>query len=680
MSLFQHYHLGEIWDFGLLALLVIGQLFLLWRTILCRVSTRPFRWWTVGIGMTFLVGSWFLIEQSGKNERDRDRVWMEGEALDFSHELEQAGHAELSSSPKTDGAKYQGLLETAKHWLKTNPRLIEVYTFRLRPEGTALVLLEAGSTGAKSVRAAGSVVTPDPDLIAMAKNGGSALSNQKTAADGRLFVTTYCPLTDRTGKMDAFAGIEFDVSESAAAVRRARFTITSYLAAFVLALTASVAGISAWSLGRENQQHELAAAATETAKRKLEDIINSVDGVVWEWDVAEEKYIFVSSHASRLLGQPEEVWLSDPLFWKNRIRSEDVERVLGQRRATATRDEAYQCEYRLIGDESRLIWVRERASRVCEKGRPVLLRGVMSDVTLEKIADCDLEDLNKELVETSRRAGMAEVASGVLHNVGNVLNSVNVSCTVVSDLLNQSKLPTLDRVVSFIDEQAADLPGFFAKDPRAAALLPFLKELTRELSIEHEGARKEMRALIKSVAHIKHVVTMQQSYASIGGVVEPLSPEDIIEDALRLHETACTRDGIEVVKHFDQVPAVQADRNRVLQILVNLMGNAKHALSLANRPDKRLTLSLLAKDGNRVRISVADNGIGIPPENLARMFTYGFTTKRDGHGFGLHSGAIAAREMGGSLTVESAGSGLGAVFILELPFVSKSATYTPRLS
>jgi len=112
------------------------------------------------------------------------------------------------------------------------------------------------------------------------------------------------------------------------------------------------------------------------------------------------------------------------------------------------------------------------------------------------------------------------------------------------------------------------------------------------------------------------------------------------------------------------------------QILVNLVRNAKHACVESGRATKRLTVRVAADEG-LVKVAVTDDGIGIPAENLTRIFNHGFTTRKHGHGFGLHSGALAAKEMGGSLTVESAGVGQGATFTLELPLHPGSRSVTP---
>src|SRR5437879_473033 len=159
---------------------------------------------------------------------------------------------------------------------------------------------------------------------------------------------------------------------------------------------------------------------------------------------------------------------------------------------------------------------------------------------------------------------------------------------------------------------------------------------------------------------------MEQSYATFGGVKEMMNMLNLVEDSMRMNEGALNRHRVQVIREFETVPPMNLEKHKILQILVNLMRNAKHACQESDRTDKRLTVRLANGDG-RIRISVIDNGIGIPAENLARIFNHGFTTRKDGHGFGLHSGALAAKEMGGSLTAQSDGPGKGAVFTLELP-------------
>ena len=161
---------------------------------------------------------------------------------------------------------------------------------------------------------------------------------------------------------------------------------------------------------------------------------------------------------------------------------------------------------------------------------------------------------------------------------------------------------------------------------------------------------------------------MQQSYATTAGVVETLTPDSLFEDALHMNAASLSRHEVDVVRDYQPAPAIAVEKGKVLQILTNLISNAKHACDDHPAPEgKIITLRIENAPPDRVRLIVRDNGVGIPPENFTRIFTHGFTTRTDGHGFGLHSSILAAREMKGSLAVESGGPGLGATFTLELP-------------
>ena len=179
--------------------------------------------------------------------------------------------------------------------------------------------------------------------------------------------------------------------------------------------------------------------------------------------------------------------------------------------------------------------------------------------------------------------------------------------------------------------------------------------------------RDELKNLTVNIEHIKEIVTTQQNYAQISGLTESVALPDLVEDALRIHSGAYVRHGVTVVREFEPLPPISVDKHKVLQILVNLFNNAKYACDEGGRGDKQVRVRLKPAGEGRVKIEVADNGVGIAPENLIRIFSQGFTLRKGGHGFGLHSGALAARELGGSLNVHSDGLGRGATFTLELP-------------
>ena len=306
-----------------------------------------------------------------------------------------------------------------------------------------------------------------------------------------------------------------------------------------------------------------------------------------------------------------------------------------------------------------------------EEGKPSGFLAIRTDITERKRVQAEAEEMNKQLLETSRHAGMAEVATGVLHNVGNVLNSVNVSATLVAEGVKKSKVSNLARVVALLDQHAADLGTFVTNDPQGRNLSGYLRQLHERLVKEQANVLTEMTTLRDNIDHIKDIVAMQQEYAKVSGVTEVLEVSSLVEDSLRMNAAGLSRHGVTVERDFHQVPRVATEKHKVLQILVNLIRNAKYACDDGGREDKRLTLRVHNGDG-RIKISVSDNGIGIPPENLARIFNHGFTTRKEGHGFGLHSGALAATEMGGTLRVHSDGLGHGATFTLELPLDGKS--------
>jgi signal transduction histidine kinase len=218
-----------------------------------------------------------------------------------------------------------------------------------------------------------------------------------------------------------------------------------------------------------------------------------------------------------------------------------------------------------------------------------------------------------------------------------------------------------------MQEHTSEIGDFLTRDERGRLLPEYLLTVSRQLAEEHATMWQELQSLTKNVDHIRSVVTMQQENARFVGVVEEVTLPELLDDALRLHATSLEKLGIQVRREYAPVPPLRVDRHKLLQILVNLLSNARHALVESPGPDKQLTLRVTPQPQARLRIEVADNGMGITPEHLARIFTLGFTTKQNGHGFGLHASALAAREMAGSLTCTSPGPGQGATFTIDLP-------------
>lgn len=278
-----------------------------------------------------------------------------------------------------------------------------------------------------------------------------------------------------------------------------------------------------------------------------------------------------------------------------------------------------------------------------------------------------MSQVQTELQAKSRQAGMAEIATTVLHNVGNVLNSVNISAELVSSQMRTSKAKGLGKVAQLMNEHVNDLSDFLTRDHKGKMLPDYLLKLAEVVTAEQEGIIEELGRLTKGVDHIKTIVAAQQSYAVAVSVVETVPVPELIDDALRMSAGSRARQEVTVVKEIADLPLLPLDRHRVLLILVNLISNAKQALDGVIDRSPCITFAASLADGPVLRITVADNGNGIAPEYLTRIFTHGFTTRKDGHGFGLHSCALAAMEMGGSLIVHSDGAGQGATFTLDIP-------------
>ncbi|GIX00103.1 MAG: hypothetical protein KatS3mg111_3435 [Pirellulaceae bacterium] len=282
----------------------------------------------------------------------------------------------------------------------------------------------------------------------------------------------------------------------------------------------------------------------------------------------------------------------------------------------------------------------------------------------------------QQLLEASRAAGMAEMATGVLHNVGNVLNSVNVSVEILLDQVGQSQLGNLEKAVDLLNAHRDDLAHFFTVDPRGPKWIEFLNRLKDRLNYEQSSWKAELVALSENVGHIKEIVAMQQNYARAGSVRTTVELPKLIDDAIKSMGSHFAEQGIELVRELDPLPPITSDKNKLLQILINLLSNARDAVKESDRVDKAINVSLHCSGHEMAVIEVSDNGIGIAKDKLTQIFRYGFTTKKKGHGFGLHSCALAAKELGGELTVHSEGPGKGATFRLKIPLFDGTSHQT----
>ena len=408
--------------------------------------------------------------------------------------------------------------------------------------------------------------------------------------------------------------------------------------------------------------------ALRSAEMKFRGLVEQLPAITYHATLGETcTWSYVSPQIFTLLGFTPEEWLASDRLWFEHIHPDDREIPIAAE-AVALKTGSFLAEYRMFTRDGALRWFRDQAVFVADKNQNQhVLHGVMMDITDAKAAEARLAELNLQLLDSSRQAVMVEMATGVLHNVGNVLNSVNVAANLVMEKLHASKAPKLSKAAALIIEHSDDLGQYLSQDLSGQKIPGYLSNLGVHLATENADLLREMEQLGRNVEHIKQVVATQQSYAKVSGVFETLPAERLVEDAIAMNAGCFEQHGIILKRNFSEAPPVLVDRHKVLQILINLIRNAKNALDDTGRIDKRIAISIAPSGGDRVRIDVTDNGIGISPENLSRIFAHGFTTKADGHGFGLHSGVNAAREIGGDLSVQSPGSGKGATFTLDLP-------------
>jgi C4-dicarboxylate-specific signal transduction histidine kinase len=297
-----------------------------------------------------------------------------------------------------------------------------------------------------------------------------------------------------------------------------------------------------------------------------------------------------------------------------------------------------------------------------------------AEIAHRKVMQGQMEQTHKELLAASRQAGMSEVATGVLHNVGNVLNSVNVSTTLVAEHLTALNIENIGRAASMMREHAGDIGDFMSNDSKGKRLPEYFSQIAGHLTNERTLLLKEIGFVRSKIEHIKEIVAAQQNFGKALGVVEKVRIEELIEDVLRIQASELDQYGVRIQRDYaPRLPDVVTDKHKALQILLNLITNAKHACVESKHETKQVTVRVTNGD-DRIRVAMIDNGVGIPTENLKKIFNHGFTTrKHGGHGFGLHSGALTAKELGGTLSAHSEGPGTGAMFTLEIPLKTPSA-------
>lgn len=295
------------------------------------------------------------------------------------------------------------------------------------------------------------------------------------------------------------------------------------------------------------------------------------------------------------------------------------------------------------------------------------LKALRKEVEEREAAEQRLRDNNREMMRLSREAGIAEVATGVLHNIGNALNSINVSTELLCTQVQEQSRVTAVTLRDFFINPPENAAAVFSAHPVGPGVLNFAASLTRLIVQQMEEATRELASLRTGVIHLKDIVSRQQSLAKTATLSESFNLHETVQDALLLSKAETLSVEFQI-QHLAHGPALAyADRSSVVQILINLISNARESMDESGAAKQKLSIHIGPADDGHVAIAITDNGNGIAADQLVAIFSYGFTTKKRGHGFGLHNSANTARLMGGSLRVHSPGPGRGATFTLTLP-------------
>ncbi|MDY7227357.1 ATP-binding protein [Hyalangium rubrum] len=440
----------------------------------------------------------------------------------------------------------------------------------------------------------------------------------------------------------------------------------------MLSLFAVISLLGGWVLSWLYSTARLEAhAALRESEGKLISLIENTDDLVCSLD-AQGRILTANQAVRRLFREPPgpEPVRGEALFRLLLPESSDVGR---QKLAQALGGQRVGFEVSVAAEGRRQIWDISLNPVLGAGARPVGVTLFGRDITERKEAELRLGEMHRSLMDASRQAGKAEVATGILHNVGNTLNSVNVSVDLVAERVRNLRLAGLARASAMLRENASHLATFLTTDPRGQHFPAYLRALNEQLFQDQAALMVETEALRERVDHIRAVVNMQQQHARSAQMLEQVPVPQLIDDALRLHGVSFERLGIQVRTEYAVVPTVLVDRHKLLQILLNLLSNARYALVESGREPKQLTLRVELTPEQRLRIAVADNGVGIPAEHLPHLFTQGFTTRKGGHGFGLHMSALTAQDLNGSLSCTSAGRNQGATFTIEFPLVAPRA-------
>jgi signal transduction histidine kinase len=398
----------------------------------------------------------------------------------------------------------------------------------------------------------------------------------------------------------------------------------------------------------------------------------------WFYDRTEDKLLW-SKETYRLLG-------IDPLQGVPKFKTiiglfhrENRRSIYQAINNAFAQGESFELEARLKNNPNqpnRWLLIRGSPKMQTESDEPkkvVYISGIMMDISARKESEIEMKRLHQELLISARKAGMSEIATSVLHNVGNILNSINVSVSLLKEKLNNTEILNLVQISAMIKDHLHDEHSFLTIDPKGKLIPDYLIALSQSFLKRNDTLLTEIDNLSTHLDHVKEIVNMQKNFSGISGIKEKILLSEIINLAIKMGMASLPekyRNQIFIKKQYEQKIFITIDKAKLLQILVNLIINAAESIIDANRIQEEIVIkTYLSDDKDKVIVNVQDKGKGINQDNITKIFAFGYTTKERGHGFGLHSCALSANDLGGKLEAKSAGEGAGAEFILTLPLI-----------
>lgn len=343
----------------------------------------------VALGVV-LVGGWFGTRAAGNREQNRIKELLQGFPPTYAVELERIGHEKMTPDTAPTDPVYLELIEAEKRWLRVNPYINDIYTMGRRADGRIVLLVDSETDYNRDGRIEGDVEarTPigeayasDDASLAKALNGAASFSERPYVDRWGDWVSAYHPLRNSQGVAQGVVGVDFAATQWLAAIRRARLSAIGAVVVISLLCLGLVAGFAIRQLQRENAEQRKLTEIQKAGRERFETLVNSIDGIVYEFNLQTGLFDYVSNQAEAILGFPMEHWLNKRDFWASRLAPEERDKVIAARDRFLRTGASFEVEYRLAHADGHWVWIRERSQGVVPSGVPTLVRGVLFDVS-----------------------------------------------------------------------------------------------------------------------------------------------------------------------------------------------------------------------------------------------------------------------------------------------------------